>query len=233
MEKNENVNKKSWLVPVDNSTNSEAALYFALDRMNKENDTLFLLTAVEEEAMRSYLYGTINSGEILATIQQQKEEAGRLLLQKMTRRAKQFGIKTIRLLLGKSNEAGDLICKAVDKHSIDYCCMGRRGMGKLKRLFVGSTSYYVAQYANCHVFVVKGEHGPIEKHDVSVSKIKSIEEVERIRRIKEHDEEERKEDDRLKMESLLSKNITIVAEEEERMRRIAEEKKHWTKRRKK
>jgi len=134
------------------------------------------------------------------------------------------GIKNIRLLLGITNETGDLIIKAVDKHSIDFCCIGRRGMGKLKRLFMGSVSSYVVEHANCSVFVVKGEHGPQIAHDKTLASIKQSEEVERFRRIREHKKEIEDENERRKFDSKINKNITIVSEEQERRRRVQEEK---------
>jgi hypothetical protein len=134
-------------------------------------------------------------------------------------------VKHIRLLMSVTNEVGDLICHAIDKHNIDFCCIGRRGLGKLKRLFVGSVSSYIVQHANCDVFVVKGEHGPEEEHEISEKTVKNLEEIERIRRIQEEKELLQNEEERRNFESHLNKNLTIVEEEKERRRRLEEEKK--------
>eukprot|EP01091_Cochliopodium_minus_P012850 TRINITY_DN399_c0_g1_i5.p1 TRINITY_DN399_c0_g1~~TRINITY_DN399_c0_g1_i5.p1 ORF type:complete len:205 (+),score=43.56 TRINITY_DN399_c0_g1_i5:58-672(+) len=190
------VEKKAnkWIIPVDNSHNSVCALNFAIDRIDKENDIVYLITAVEEETPRAFMYGAVVALEVMKEIQSEKEKAGRSLLYKNARILKNHNVKHIRLLMSVTNEVGDLICKkfsffrvyslflndyfkgqAVDKHNIDFCCIGRRGLGKLKRLFVGSTSSYVVQHANCDVFVVKGEHGPEEIHDINEKTVKKLE----------------------------------------------------------
>ena len=216
---------KRWLVPMDNSHNSECALNFTLDRMDKENDIIFLITAVEEETPRAFMYGAVIALEVMQEIQKQKELAGRSLLYKHTKFLKEHGVKHIRLLMSVTNEVGDLICHAVDKHNIDFCCIGRRGLGKLKRLFVGSVSSYIVSHANCNVFVVKGEHGPEEIHEITEKTVKSLEELERIRRIHDEEEQLKSEEERRNFESHINKNITIIEEEKERRRRIEEEKK--------
>eukprot|EP01091_Cochliopodium_minus_P012848 TRINITY_DN399_c0_g1_i3.p1 TRINITY_DN399_c0_g1~~TRINITY_DN399_c0_g1_i3.p1 ORF type:complete len:186 (+),score=45.79 TRINITY_DN399_c0_g1_i3:58-615(+) len=171
------VEKKAnkWIIPVDNSHNSVCALNFAIDRIDKENDIVYLITAVEEETPRAFMYGAVVALEVMKEIQSEKEKAGRSLLYKNARILKNHNVKHIRLLMSVTNEVGDLICQAVDKHNIDFCCIGRRGLGKLKRLFVGSTSSYVVQHANCDVFVVKGEHGPEEIHDINEKTVKKLE----------------------------------------------------------
>lgn len=190
----------------------------------KKNDTIFLIAAVEEETPRAYMYGAILAMEVMEDIQNKKELAGRNLLHKLAKKLKEQHINNIRLLLGITNEVGDLIVNAISKHEIDICCIGRRGMGKLKRLFVGSVSSYVVQHASCDVFVVKGEHGPEEIHDVTPNTVKKIEEIERIRRIQVEQRENKEEEERRKFDSRINKNITVVSEETERRRRIQEEK---------
>ena len=39
---------KQWLVAIDGSANSESAFHFAIDRMNKEIDTLHLIDVAEK-----------------------------------------------------------------------------------------------------------------------------------------------------------------------------------------
>jgi len=212
------------LVPIDGSANSESAMFFAADKIDKKNDTIFLLTGVEEETPRAYMYGAMLAMEAMEEIQIKKENAGRNLLHKSAKKLKEQNIHNIRLLLGITNEFGDLIVNAINKHEIDICCIGRRGMGKLKRLFVGSVSSYVVQHANCDVFVVKGEHGPEVVHDITPKTVRKIEEIERVRRVQEEQHELKEEEERRKFDSRINKNITIVSEEEERRRRVSEDK---------
>jgi len=64
--------------------------------------------------------------------------------------------------------------------------IGRRGMGKIKRLLVGSTSRYCVEHANCNVMVIKGEWGPSQVHS-SLQEVINAEEEERKRRVEESD----------------------------------------------
>ena len=48
-----------------------------------------------------------------------------------------------------------MICKAVDQKNVDVLVLGRRGMGTLERIIVGSTSKYCLENASCNVFIAK------------------------------------------------------------------------------
>ena len=53
----ENVKKgRRWLVGIDGSENSESALFFALKLLDKEKDTLFILTVVQDKSPRFVLF---------------------------------------------------------------------------------------------------------------------------------------------------------------------------------
>lgn len=50
---------------------------------------------------------------------------------------------------------GKEICNYAEKHDIDLIILGSRGLGAVKRLFLGSVSNYIVQHAQCHVLIVK------------------------------------------------------------------------------
>ncbi|KAK4779876.1 hypothetical protein SAY87_015982 [Trapa incisa] len=55
-------------------------------------------------------------------------------------------------------EVGDpktAICNAIQKYNVDLLVMGERGLGRIKRAFLGSVSNYCIQNAKCPVLVVK------------------------------------------------------------------------------
>lgn len=92
-----------------------------------------------------------------------------------------------------------MIVQQAEVKKVDFLIIGRRGMSTLKRIFVGSTSKYCLEHANCSVLVVKGEWGPSEEHVgtfnffhspnslKALSEIDKLEEEERKRRIAEHE----------------------------------------------
>jgi hypothetical protein len=152
-------------------------------------------------------------------------------------------------ILGVAEHVGTLVCQAVAEKGIDLVVLGRRKFGSFERLFAGSTSRYCLENCVCNVLVVKDDL-PQEVHaDIAevveatererqrrirqeeivevhsdLGQVRKLEEQERQRRILEMcggtpEELAKKE----KFEADLRKNIVIMAEEEERQRRIREE----------
>ncbi|KAH7653204.1 Universal stress protein A family protein [Dioscorea alata] len=52
-------------------------------------------------------------------------------------------------------EPKEMICQAVELKSVDLIVVGSRGLGRIKRAFLGSVSDYVAHHAKCPVLIVK------------------------------------------------------------------------------
>lgn len=48
-----------------------------------------------------------------------------------------------------------MICKIAEKRNVDMIIVVRRSMNTVSRLFIGSTSRYVVEHANCNVLVAK------------------------------------------------------------------------------
>ncbi|XP_010519995.1 PREDICTED: universal stress protein A-like protein isoform X2 [Tarenaya hassleriana] len=49
----------------------------------------------------------------------------------------------------------DVICQAVEEMRVQLLVMGSRGLGKIKRAFLGSVSDYCAHHAKCAILIVK------------------------------------------------------------------------------
>ncbi|KAF7067701.1 hypothetical protein CFC21_073552 [Triticum aestivum] len=52
-------------------------------------------------------------------------------------------------------DAKDAICQAVEDMRADLLVLGSRGLGMIKRAFLGSVSDYLAHHARCPVLIVK------------------------------------------------------------------------------
>lgn len=63
------------------------------------------------------------------------------------------------MILGHGRHIGDTICSAIETFHVDHALIGRRSMGDVKRLLLGSTSRYVVENATCSVAVVKEPSG--------------------------------------------------------------------------
>lgn len=160
--------------------------------------------------------------DFILDAQHKLDDHHKKILRKHAKDAHDQGVKNVHLMLANSDSAGEMICVAAKEKKIDTIVIGRRGMGFLSRLLLGSVSRYVLENAVCDVIVVKQEHGPEVQHDSSKAQAKQAEEIERERRIENSKQEDAEEEKQQKFHSALDRNIARVAEEGERQRRIKE-----------
>ena len=128
----------------------------------------------------------------------------------------------MKLVLG-GGEIGEIICEYISEHKIDFLVMGRRGMGMVERLILGSNSEHCIENADCNVIIVKHPFGPEEIHEGSKAEVLAAEEEERQWRICEY--EKKIDNEAKKQEEESKKDLEIVKkmEEEERERRQRED----------
>jgi|SRR5690625_2460604 len=95
------------------------------------------------------LYGLNMSQQIIEEIEEINkktlEEAEQLV--KGNKRNFQF----IRL----QGDASEEIIDYATEHGVDLIIIGSRGLGAVKGMLLGSVSYRVVQYAECHVLIIK------------------------------------------------------------------------------
>jgi nucleotide-binding universal stress UspA family protein len=60
--------------------------------------------------------------------------------------------------LSLRGDAAELIIEKVSEYKADVLMMGSRGIGMLKRAFIGSVSDYCLHHSNCPVLIVKHPH---------------------------------------------------------------------------
>ena len=66
-----------------------------------------------------------------------------------------------KLFKEESNRPGEVICKLAEDESVDLVVIGSRGMGTLRRTFLGSVSDYCVHHNHCSIAVVP----PPNRHD--------------------------------------------------------------------
>lgn len=54
-------------------------------------------------------------------------------------------------------EPGEAIVDYAEKNKVDVVVVGSRGLGAIKRAFLGSTADYVTHHLKCPVLIVKHE----------------------------------------------------------------------------
>eukprot|EP00028_Trichosphaerium_sp_Am-I-7-wt_P002628 CAMPEP_0168528104 /NCGR_PEP_ID=MMETSP0405-20121227/13051_1 /TAXON_ID=498012 /ORGANISM="Trichosphaerium sp, Strain Am-I-7 wt" /LENGTH=210 /DNA_ID=CAMNT_0008551447 /DNA_START=639 /DNA_END=1271 /DNA_ORIENTATION=- len=183
----------------------------AVSLMDIKNDKLYIYKAAEE--VHAVMVGLSNV-EFMSEQQDSETKMSKKTLKYFYDKAKEVGVNA-ELILGWNNHAGYGICEAVKEKNITTLVVGRRDIGSLTRMFIGSTTKYCLENADCNVVIAKKRFGPIEEHS-PLSKVKELEEEERQRRIKE-------EKDKIAAEEKeRTENLESVhkAEEEERSRRV-------------
>jgi len=141
-----------YLVAIDGSDNAKTSFYTILKLMQMDRDQLYLATVVEDPTHS--IYAHVFGGEGLQKALDNVVASSKNMLNSYAAVAKEFKAN-VELLLCISSHVGDSLCKIVDEKQIDYMAMGRRGLGTLKRMFVGSNSKYCTEHAKCNILIVK------------------------------------------------------------------------------
>ncbi|KAJ0263852.1 Usp domain-containing protein [Hirschfeldia incana] len=90
---------------------------------------------------------------MIESVKKTQQETSAALLSRALQmcRAKQIRSETLVF----EGEAKEMICQAVEQMHVDLLVVGSRGLGKIRRAFIGSVSDYCAHHANCPILIVK------------------------------------------------------------------------------
>ncbi|KAJ8752150.1 hypothetical protein K2173_003758 [Erythroxylum novogranatense] len=149
-------------VGMDYSSTSKAALRWAATNLVDASDRLILIIVQPSKAdhTRKKLFG--DTGSPLVPLEEFRE----------INYSKQYGLtydpEILDILDSVSRDKGakvvakvywgdprEKLCDAVEDLKLDCLVVGSRGLGPLKRVLLGSVSYYVVSNASCPVTVVK------------------------------------------------------------------------------
>lgn len=150
-------------IAVDYSPSSKSALQWALDNLADKGDRILIIHVNQSKAPesgQSQLWE--KSGSPLIPLAEFREgnlskqyelnpDAEILDMLDTAQRQKQLEV-IAKVYWGDAREK---LCDAVEDLKLDSLVMGSRGLGQLKRVFLGSVSNYVISNANCPVTVVK------------------------------------------------------------------------------
>ena len=195
--------------------------------MDKHNDELHLVTIREGvEGSLALAPGFGASGAMYDHVLKQREQEKKRctrLLRSYARHAHELGFTTkLHLTIG-AGDISETLCEYVNEHNIDFLVMGRRGMGAVKRFFLGSNSKRCVEDAGCNVIIIKHPFGPEIVHDATVDDVKAAEEEERQWRIREYERKISEEKKKVEEESKEDLERVRKMEEEERIRREQED----------
>eukprot|EP00268_Persea_americana_P020251 TRINITY_DN2045_c9_g1_i2.p1 TRINITY_DN2045_c9_g1~~TRINITY_DN2045_c9_g1_i2.p1 ORF type:complete len:207 (+),score=46.20 TRINITY_DN2045_c9_g1_i2:459-1079(+) len=91
--------------------------------------------------------------EVVESVRKAQEQNSAALLAHAREICKGRAIKVDTMIL--NGDPKDMICQAVEQIQSDLLLVGSRGLGMIKRAFLGSVSDYCAHHAKCPVLIVK------------------------------------------------------------------------------
>ncbi|XP_057959606.1 uncharacterized protein LOC131152028 isoform X2 [Malania oleifera] len=149
------------VVAVDESEVSSYALSWAMDHLLRPsvpaelNQEPVLVTLVH--VVRPFHQYINPAGPVLESVRKAQEEHATEVLSRALQicrgKMAQPMVKTETLIL--EGEARDKICQVTEEMHVDLLVVGSRGLGMIKRTFLGSVSHYCAYHASCPVLIVR------------------------------------------------------------------------------
>lgn len=138
------------LVAYDGSELSKKALDMAITLAKQDEKIELNVVAVSNPPTATSMgsYGIYNQ-ELINEIRNNAEKLLREAKEKLS------GLTNKCSTVVLEGNPGRLIVDHANQTSCDLIVMGSRGLSGLKEMFLGSTSHFVVQRANCPVFIVK------------------------------------------------------------------------------
>ncbi|XP_026423815.1 uncharacterized protein LOC113320096 isoform X2 [Papaver somniferum] len=155
------------LIAIDDSEGSFYALKWALDNLftydaasstepdqNQNFGMLYLLNV--QQPFQHYIFpaGPVYATtSVIESVRKAQEQNSTMLLSRALQICKQRPVKVETLMM--EGDPKDMICQAAEQMHADLVVVGSRGLGKIKRAFLGSVSDYCAHHAKCPILIVK------------------------------------------------------------------------------
>ncbi len=139
------------IVAVDGSDQSDHALATACDITQKYKSDLHLVHSPQLDTVAL----AVGSGAFaIEPSQEQVSEAGKQVMDKAVKLAKRQGCTPKNTIIGKADPAIEILTLA-EKTDADLIVTGRRGLGGITSVLLGSVSHTVSKEAPCACLTVK------------------------------------------------------------------------------
>ncbi|BHF58511.1 hypothetical protein SprV_0100146300 [Sparganum proliferum] len=152
--------KRLILMPVDDSVNCEFAWEWYVNYEMQAGDSIIFMHVLEPKITASAerrgsltLDVPINFDKDVAEAMDTCAAAAKTIAEGFTDRAKSAGLPN-KVLLETGNSTGAAIVKAAHEHAVQLVILGSRGVGSVRRTFLGSVSDYVVHHIGVPVVVV-------------------------------------------------------------------------------
>ncbi|CAH8290359.1 unnamed protein product [Schistosoma turkestanicum] len=150
------------LLPIDGSEHSKRAVNWYLTEFSRPDDFAYFFHAVEPHYSKSNAIESHDHGKELTTNLDKNlkmyAELGKILGEKLHEDLKNSHIQ-MEYIIQIGNKPGELIVNAAKQRSIDVILIGNRGLGALRRTFLGSVSDYVLHHCNIPFVIIPPSTG--------------------------------------------------------------------------
>lgn len=136
---------KKIVVGLDGSKASETGLRLACDLAQKYKAKMHLIYTSQIETVA---YAMASGGAAIPPVQTQLDAVGIRLLEKGEIITKECGLKSVETHLAHGNSA-DQILLCAEECNADLIVTGRRGLGSVASILIGSTSQRISHLAKC------------------------------------------------------------------------------------
>ncbi|KAL0410234.1 UNVERIFIED_CONTAM: Universal stress protein A-like protein [Sesamum latifolium] len=165
--------KMRVMVAMDESDESFYALHWVLhnlfspaavatqthyDADDSNSNTMNMLTLIHVmEPFPHYVFpgmqAVFPTTSVIQAVNKAQEETATAMLTQALHMCAQRMVKAKTCIL--EGDPKEMICDVAEQMQIDLIAIGSRGLGKIKRAFMGSVSDYVTHHAKCPVLVIK------------------------------------------------------------------------------
>lgn len=148
-------NKRKIVLGVDASEHSERAFdWYVKNISDKKRDFIMIIHAQEYPTIPAapYPYGAAYYDEWQHLVEKSDKQV-KELLEAFGTKCKSLGLR-FKLYKEESNRPGEVVCKLAKEENAEFVVVGSRGIGTLRRTFLGSVSDYCVHHTHIPVVVV-------------------------------------------------------------------------------
>ncbi|KAF6777963.1 hypothetical protein AHF37_02359 [Paragonimus kellicotti] len=150
--------KRVILFPTDGSPHSERAFSWYVENLKMDNDVVKFINVIEPVFIAPAIDMNVESPPVVNMTRTIADciETGKRLCQQCVQKAKAINVSS-QAFIHMDSRPGPALIKAIAEHHADMVIMGNRGVGAVRRTFLGSVSDYVLHHAHIAVVIVPPE----------------------------------------------------------------------------
>lgn len=144
------------VIAISDSKQSEYAFNWALKHFIKKEEISrkrIMLITIQNQPSATIYYG-VHSLEAEEISKMHLNQCEAILRQYRKQLIAMFPEAKVEMFVG-SGDPGEAIADFAEKFKAEAVVVGSRGLGMMKRVFLGSTSDYLAHHLNCPVMIIK------------------------------------------------------------------------------